>query len=75
VVVRVMERQLRAGFGADPANEALVRSFLTEAPLRTLLMGGVGEEQLATLLDLLNGRWVTGGERLLRSLREGIRRR
>jgi hypothetical protein len=47
VVVRVMERQLRAGFGADPANEALVRSFLTEAPLRTLLMGGVGEEQLA----------------------------
>jgi beta-glucosidase len=75
VLVRVMERKLRAGFGDDPANQALVRSLLTEAPLRTLLMGGrVSEEQLATLLDLLNGRWVDGGERLLRSLREGVRR-
>ena len=75
VLIRLMERQLRAGFSDEPANEALVRSFLTEAPLRTLLMGGVSEEQLATLLDLLNGRWVTGGERLLRSLREGVVRR
>jgi hypothetical protein len=63
---------MKAGLGDEPTAAALVRSFLTEAPLRTLLLGGVGEEQLRVLIDLLNGRWVTGGQRLLRSLRASV---
>jgi len=65
-----VERRLRQQFGDDPANEALVRSMVDEAPLRTLLMGGIAEEELDSLIDLVNGRWALGSERLLRSLWE-----
>jgi beta-glucosidase len=53
------ERELRASFSDDPANQPLIRAMLTEAPLRTLLMGGrVTSEQLDLLVELLNGREV-----------------
>jgi beta-glucosidase len=74
LLLRVMQRRFQGAFSDDPAHEALARSFLTDAPLRTLLMGGFGEEQMQVLLDLLNGRWVTGGQRLLRSLRASVSR-
>jgi beta-glucosidase len=74
LLVKVVERQLRAGFGDDPANEALVGSMLEEAPLRTLLMGGVTQEQLDMIVDLVNGRWVAGGERVLKTLAAQVRR-
>lgn len=69
-LVWAVERRLRQQFADDPANEALVRSMVDEAPLRTLLMGGIGEEELDSLVDLVNGRWALGSERLLRSLWE-----
>jgi beta-glucosidase len=74
VVAALAERQLRASFGPGPANEALVTSLATEAPLRTLLMGGVTEAQLDMLVDLVNGNWVAGGHRLLRELRDQLGR-
>lgn len=53
------ERELRASFSDDPANQPLIRAMLAEAPLRTLLMGGrVSSEQLDLLIELLNGREV-----------------
>ncbi|TVR35760.1 MAG: glycosyl hydrolase [Nitriliruptor sp.] len=69
-LVWAVERRLRQQFADDPANEALVRSMVDHAPLRTLLMGGVTEEELDSLVDLVNGRWALGSERLLRSLWE-----
>ena len=69
-LVWAFERRLRQQFADDPATEALVRSMVDEAPLRTLLMGGVTEEELDSLVDLANGRWALGSERLLRSLWE-----
>lgn len=63
----VVARRLRASFGADdPATAALVRSMLDEAPLRTLLMGGVTHAQLDALVHALNGRWLAAGRALTR---------
>lgn len=63
---RVVARRLRASFGEDdPATAALVRSMLEEAPLRTLLMGGITHTQLDAIVDVLNGRWVAAGRRLV----------
>jgi beta-glucosidase len=67
-------RQLRAGFGDDPANEALVTSMREEAPLRSLRMGGVDEDQLEALIELLNGRWSALGRRVLDQLVLAARR-
>jgi beta-glucosidase len=59
LLVEQYERELRASFSDDPANAPLIRSMLTEAPLRTLLMGGrVTSEQLDLLVELLNGREI-----------------
>ena len=72
-LVWAVERQLRRGFGDDPANKALVSELLAQAPLRTLLMGGVTHEQLDVLVALVNGRWVRGGERVLRTVLARLR--
>jgi beta-glucosidase len=68
VLVRIAERRLRAGFGDDPANEALVTSMLEHSPLRVLTMAGVSSEHVDRIVDLVNGRWFGGGKALLRSL-------
>jgi beta-glucosidase len=68
VLVRIVERRLRAGFGDDPANEALVTSMLEHSPLRVLTMGGVSSEHVDHIVDLVNGRWLSGGKALLASL-------
>jgi beta-glucosidase len=75
ILVPIVERRLRASFGDDPANEALVVSMLEEAPLRTLLMGGVTDEQLDTIVDLVNGDWSSGANRVASQLRELLERR
>jgi hypothetical protein len=75
ILVPIVERRLRASFGDDPANEALVVSMLEEAPLRTLLMGGVTDEQLDTIVDLVNGEWSSGANRVASQLRELLERR
>jgi beta-glucosidase len=62
------ERELRAGFGDDPANEALISSMLEHSPLRVLSMGGFSAERIDHLVDLVNGRWIRGGRALLRSI-------
>jgi beta-glucosidase len=72
VLRRVVERRLRAGFGDDPANEALVRSMLEHSPLRTLAMGGISSAQLDTIVDLVNGRWLAGGRRAVVELRRAV---
>lgn len=69
-LVWAVGRGLRRRFGDDPDNQALVRSMVEEAPLRTLLMGGLRLDELDAIVDLVNGRWTLGGERLLRSLWE-----
>ncbi len=69
-LVRGVEAQLRRTFGDGPEHRAMVRSMVEEAPLRTLLMGGVTEVELQAVIDLVNGRFVLGGDRLLRSLWE-----
>ena len=51
---------------------ALVRSMVEEAPLRTLLMGGITLEQLDLLVDLLNGRWGRGARRLVRRVAAAV---
>jgi beta-glucosidase len=68
IVVRAFERELRAGFGDDPANEALVGSMLDHSPLRTLLMGGISGDELDLVVELVNGRRPPGGEELLAKL-------
>jgi beta-glucosidase len=68
VLVRIAGRRLRAGFGDDPANEALVASMLQHSPLRVLTMGGVSSEHVDHIVDLVNGRWLSGGKALLTSL-------
>jgi beta-glucosidase len=65
VLVRAYAWKLRQGFGDDPANAALVRAMLESSPLRTLTMGGVSLQQLDAIVDLVNGRYVRGGRRLL----------
>jgi beta-glucosidase len=72
VLRRLVARRLREGFGADPANEALVRSMLEHSPLRTLAMGGVSSAQLDTIVDLVNGRWLSGGRRALAEVRRAL---
>jgi beta-glucosidase len=69
VLRRLVERRLRAGFGDDPANEALVRSMLEHSPLRTLTMVDFDRAQLDTIVDLVNGRWLDGGRRAFAELR------
>jgi hypothetical protein len=69
LVAKLYERGLRRTFGDDPASEALVTSMLTEAPLRTLRMGPITDEQLDLIVELVNNRWAAGGEKLLRELR------
>ena len=59
---------------ADVASQALVRSMVEEAPLRTLTMGGVTQAELDALVDLLNGRWVAGGRRVLAEVLRRLRR-
>jgi beta-glucosidase len=71
----IVGRQLRRGFGDDPANEALVTSMLEEAPLRTLTMGGVDDDQLDAIVDLVNGRWTAVGQRALRHLVLAVQQR
>jgi beta-glucosidase len=68
VLARYFERELRAGFGDDPANQALISSMLEHSPLRTLSMGGISAERIDDLVDLVNGRYVRGGRALLRSI-------
>jgi beta-glucosidase len=70
VLHRYVERRVRAGFGDDPANEALITSMLEDTPIRTAAMVGVGDRTLDALVDLLNGRPVEGGRILLRELRD-----
>jgi beta-glucosidase len=72
VLRRVVERRLRAGFGDDPANEALVRSMLEHSPLRTLTMVDLDSTQLDTIVDLVNGRWLAGGRRAFAELRRAL---
>jgi beta-glucosidase len=73
LLVRIVERRLRAGFGDDPANEALVTSMLEHSPLRVLSMGGVSSETLDAIVDLVNGRWVRGGGTVLRTAARDLR--
>ncbi len=65
ILVPAVARGMRRSFGDDVAAQALVRSMVEEAPLRTLLMGGVSLAQLDLLVDLLNGRWGRGARRLV----------
>ncbi len=74
ILVPLVERRLRAQFGDDPANDALVTSMVEDAPLRTLLMGGVTEEQLDGIVDLVNGRWGSGANRIVQVLRSSLDR-
>jgi beta-glucosidase len=73
VLVRLVERRLRAGFGDDPANQALVSSMLEHSPLRVLSMGGVSPEAIDAIVDLVNGRWRRGGGTLLRMVARSLR--
>ena len=68
ILVPAVARGLRRSFGDDVAARALVRSMVEEAPLRTLLMGGITLQQLDLLVDLLNGRWGRGARRLVRQV-------
>jgi beta-glucosidase len=74
-LVWAIEKRKRAGFGDDAANEALVRSMVDDAPLRTLTMDGLTEEQLDGIVDLANGRFGSGGRRVLRQLMTAFDRR
>ena len=68
-LVAAVRRRMRSSFGEGQEHEALVRSLVEEAPLRTLTMGGdLRDSELDAIIDLLNGRFVLGGDRLVRSL-------
>ena len=67
-LVAAVRRRIRRQFGEGSEHDALVRSLVEEAPLRTLLMGDLREQELEAVIDLLNGRFVLGGDRLVRSL-------
>lgn len=71
--VKTVEARMRRQFEDRPENQPLIRSMVQEAPLRTLLMGGMREEELEGVIDLLNGRFLPGGDRLLRQLWERYR--
>lgn len=74
VLVPQVERRLLESFGDDDAGRALATSMADEAPLRSLLMSGMTEEQLDTILDLLNGRWGSGANRVVGQLRSVLDR-
>jgi len=71
--VKTVEARVRRQFEDRPENQPLIRSMVEEAPLRTLLMGGMREEELEGVIELLNGRFLPGGDRLLRQLWERYR--
>jgi beta-glucosidase len=74
-LVWAVERRLRSTFGDDPASEALVTSLVEEAPLRTLLMEGVTEDQLDGIVEVVNGRFGAGGRRAVKQLIASLDRR
>ncbi len=67
-LVKAVEARVRRQFEDRPENQPLIRAMVEEAPLRTLLMGGMREDELDGIIDLVNGRFLPGGDRLLRTL-------
>jgi beta-glucosidase len=61
-------RQARRTFASDELDDEMLTDMVHGLPLRSMLLGGMTSAQLDAMVELVNGRWVRGGPRLLRAL-------
>jgi beta-glucosidase len=70
-----MTRGARRSFGAGELDDDTIATMVRGMPLRSMLLGGMTSEQLDALVELVNDRWVAGGQRLLSSALDALRPR